>query len=82
MDVFKLQGIIDLNNKNALKALDETSDKGKETDGKLNKFFGAIGKGALALGKVVATGVVTGTVALAGLGVAAVKSYADYEQLV
>lgn len=82
MDLFKLLGTIAINNTSAKQALDETSEKGKETQGKLSKAFGAIGKGALAVGKTIGVGMMAGATAVAGLVTKSVQSYAEYEQLV
>ena len=82
MELFKLHGTIDVDNKNANKALDETSQKGQETQGKMSKFFSGIGKGAAVVGKAVGVGMVAAGTAVAGLATKAIQSYADYEQLV
>ena len=82
MELFKLLGKIAIENAEARKALKEVSQEGQETESKLGKTFSAIGKGAVAVGKVVAKGMVAGAVGCKTLAIAAVKSYADYEQLV
>lgn len=82
MELFKLLGTIAIDNKNANKALDETSGKGEKSESKLSKAFSGIGKGAAVVGKAVATGMVAAGAAVAGLVGASVKAYADYEQLV
>jgi len=96
MELFKLLGIIAINNseaKNALKETTETakgtaeglegvSSSGEKTGGKLGTAFKKIGSGALAVGKAVTKGIMVGAGAVSTLGTLAVKSYADYEQLV
>ena len=82
MELFKLLGTIAIENAEAKKALQETSQEGEKTESKLGKVFGAIGNGAVAVGKFVAKGMVAGAGACVALATAAVNSYADYEQLV
>ena len=80
MDLFKLLGTIAVDNSGANKALDETSDKGEKTQSKLSKAFGAIGKGAVAVGKTVATGLAVGATAMAGLTAKALSLGGELEQ--
>ena len=82
MELFKLLGTIAIDNTNANKALDETSEKGHQTQGKLAKAFGAVGKGAVAVGKAVGTGMIAAGTAVAGLVTKSTQAYAQYEQLV
>ena len=82
MELFKLQGTIEVDNKPANKALDETGQKGDKAQSKLSKAFSGIGKAALQVGKIVGTGMVAAGTAVAGLATKAIQSYADYEQLV
>lgn len=82
MELFKLLGTIAVSNDEAIKALDETGEKGEATESKLSKAFTNIGGAAVKVGKVVATGVAAGAGAIATLTGIAVKSYAEYEQLV
>ena len=82
MELFKLLGKIAIENAEARKALKEVSQEGQETESKLGKVFGGIGKGAAVVGKAVATGLAAGATACVGLATAAIKSYSDYEQLV
>lgn len=82
MELFKLLGTIAIDNKDANKALDETSGKGKQAESKLGKAFSGIGKGALAVGKAALTGMVAAGTAVAGLVTQSTQSYAEYEQLV
>ena len=82
MDLFKLLGTVSIKNDEANKALDETSGKGEKAESKLGKAFGAIGSGAVAVGKAVGTGMVVAGAAVAGLVTKSIQAYADYEQLV
>ena len=82
MELFKLLGTIVVDNAEAKKALEETGEKGQQTESKMSKAFGVIGKGAAVAGKAILTGLAAGASACAALSVAAIKSYADYEQLV
>lgn len=80
MDLFKLLGTISIKNDEANKALDDTSKKGQETESKLSKAFGAVGKGAVAVGKTVATGLAVGATAMVGLTAKALSATGELEQ--
>lgn len=80
MELFKLLGTIAIDNSEANKALDETSDKGEKTKSKLATACGAIGKGAVAVGKTVATGLAVGGAAFAGLATKALGATGELEQ--
>lgn len=82
MNIFELFGKIGIQNKDANKAIDETTKKAEGAHGKLSAVFGKIGQLATKAGKVMATGLAIGITALAGLTGAATKHYAEYEQLV
>ena len=82
MELFKLLGTIAIDNAEANKALDETSDKGNKAQSKLSTAFGAMGKGAAVVGKAIGTAMIAGGTAVAGLVTKSVQAYADYEQLV
>ena len=82
MDLFTLVGKIIVDNDEANRALDETSNKGEKAEGKLSKSFSAIGKDAAVVGEAIVTGLAVGATAIAGLATAAIKSYSEYEQLV
>lgn len=80
MDLFKLLGTIAINNSDANKALDETSNKGQQTQSKLSKAFSAVGKGAAVVGKTVATGLAAGATAMGALTIKALNLSGDLEQ--
>ena len=80
MELFRLHGTIDVDNTSANQALDETSDKGQKTQSKLSKFFSGIGKGAVVVGKTVATGLAAGGVAMGTLTVKAMNLGGELEQ--
>lgn len=80
LDLFKLLGTIEVDNSKANQALDETSDKGSQTQSKLSKAFGAVGKGAAVVGKTVATGLAVAGTAMAGLTVKALNLSGELEQ--
>lgn len=96
MELFKLFGIIAVNNSEANQGIDETTDKaedaagkvkdlgdeGDRTEGKLGKAFSKMGSAAVAVGKTIATGLAVASTAVVAVGKAAISSYADYEQLV
>lgn len=83
MDLFKIFGTISIQGGDeAKKELKETSEEGEKTSSKFGKVLGGIGKGVLAVGKTIATGIGVGSVAIAKLGKDAITQYADYEQLV
>lgn len=80
LDLFKLLGTIEVDNSKANKALDETSNKGEKTKGKLSSVFSAVGKGAVAVGKTIATGLAVGGAAFAGLTAKALGAAGELEQ--
>ena len=80
LDLFKLLGTIEVDNSKANQALDETSDKGSQTQSKLSKAFGAVGKGAAAVGKTVVTGLAVAGTAMVGLTVKALNMSGELEQ--
>ena len=80
MDLFKLLGTIAIDNSEANKALDETSGKGEKAESRLSKAFGAVGRGAVVVGKAVATGLAVGTTAFAGLTAKALSASGELEQ--
>lgn len=82
MELFKLFGKIAISNIDANKAIDETTDKGKNAEHKLSNHFNKIGEVAKKVGKVMIAGFTAGAVALGKLTKDAIGSYGDYEQLV
>lgn len=82
MDLFKLQGVIEVDNTEAKQKLDETSEHGGKAQSKLSGFFSKIGKGAAVVGKAVAGGMVAAGTAIGGLVAQSTSAYAEYEQLV
>lgn len=82
MELFKLFGTIAINNSEANEGIDNTTEKAEKSGSKIGKAFSNIGKTAVAVGKVVATGLAAGTGAAIKLGQVAIDAYSDYEQLV
>ena len=82
MELFKIMGTVALDTNNAEKGLKNITNEASQTQGKLSKTFSAMGKGAVAIGKTVATGLAVAGAAVTGLVVKSVQSYAEYEQLV
>lgn len=80
LDLFKLLGTIEVDNSKANQALDETSNKGQQTQSKLSKAFGAVGKGAAVVGKTIVTGLAAGGAAFAGLTAKAMAAGGELEQ--
>ncbi len=80
MDLFQLFGTISIDNADANKALDNTSQKGQDAESKLKKGFSAVGKGALAVGKTVMTGLAVGGAAMGALTVKAMNLSGELEQ--
>ena len=80
MELFKLFGTIEIDNSKANEALDDTSNKGSQTQSKLSKALGAVGKGAAVAGKAVATGLAAGGAAFAGLTAKALSAGGELEQ--
>lgn len=96
MELFKLFGTIAVQNAEANRGIDETTDKaedaagkikdlgdeGDNTESKLGKAFSKMGSAAVKVGKTIATGLAVASTAVVAVGKAAISSYADYEQLV
>lgn len=80
MELFRLSGVIDIDNKNANRALEETSQTGQKTESKLGKFFSGIGKGAAVVGKTVGTGMIAAGTAMSGLTIKAMNLGGELEQ--
>ena len=82
MELFKLLGTIAIEDKEARESFKRVQEEGEKTESKLGKVFSGIGKGAAVVGKAIGTGLLAGAGAVAALSTAAIKSYAEYEQLV
>ena len=82
MELFKIVGKIAVDANEALKKLKDFQGEGEKTSGAMSKVFSGIGKGAAVLGKTVVAGIGVASGGIIALGTAAIKSYADYEQLV
>lgn len=80
MDLFELVGTIAIKNSEANDALDETSKKGQQTQSKLSGALSSIGKGAVAVGKTVMTGLAVAGTAFAGLTYKALNLTGELEQ--
>lgn len=82
MELFKLLGKIVVDNSDANKGIDETTNKAEKSKGKFANAFSKMGAAAVKFGKVAATGIAAGATAIMGITKKAVDAYADYEQLV
>lgn len=82
MELFKILGTIAVTNSDANEAIDETTGKAEDSAGRVSGAFEMIGNAALALGKIVATGLAVATTAIVALTAQSVQAYANYEQLV
>ena len=74
VELFKLLGLIVIENDEANKKLDDTTGKAKST-------FEKIGSGAVAVGKAVGAGMLAAGTAVAGLVSQSTNAYAAFEQL-
>lgn len=82
MDIFKLFGTIAINNTDANNAIDQTTDVAEGAESKLSSAFQKIGSAAIAVGQTIAVGLAVGVTAITALTTAAMKEYANYEQLI
>ena len=82
MELFKLFGTIALNNSDANKGIEKTTNLAEGAAQKIGTAFEKVGSAAVAVGKTVAVGVGAAATAISALTKEAVQSYADYEQLV
>ncbi|HHZ05803.1 MAG TPA: hypothetical protein GX401_03275 [Clostridiales bacterium] len=80
MELFKLLGTIAIDNGDANKAIDDTTDKAQDSDSKMSKFFNSVGKGAAVCGKVIAKGIAIGSGAMVGLTTKAMNMTGELEQ--
>lgn len=81
MDLFKLVGTIAIENSEANKAIEGTTEKAEKSHGKMAVAFQKMGNLALKAGKVVAVGIGAGATAIGVLSKKAMDEYANYEQL-
>lgn len=82
MELFKILGTIAISNGQANHAISETGEHASNMASKLGTAFNKAGKVAAAAGKAIAQGLAVSSVAMGKLVTSAVKSYAEYEQLV
>lgn len=81
MELFKIFGTIAIQSEEAEEGMDKAKRKAKETASSMEGSFDKIGKSALKVGKVIATGLAAGAAAVGALAKKALDSYGDYEQL-
>ena len=82
MELFKIFGTIAVRSEEAEDGMNKAKNKAKDTASSMEKSFDKIGKAALKVGKVIATGLAAGSAAVGALAKKAIDSYAEYEQLV
>ena len=82
VELFRLLGTIAINNDDANKEIDGTTQKAESAGSKIGSAFKKIGGVAVNVGKTVAAGVAVASTGVATLTKSAVDYYADYEQLV
>lgn len=82
MKIFEVLGVVSLNNTEAIQGLNQTGDEAERTHSRLSGVFSGIGNMALGAGKLVAKGMAISAGAVAAFAGVALKSYAEYEQLV
>lgn len=82
LELFKLFGTIALDNSEANKGIDDTTNKAETSQPKISAAFEKIGSTAVKVGKVVASGLGVGAAAISALAKQSLDSYANYEQLV
>lgn len=94
MELFKLFGIIAVDNAEANRGIDETNDKAKDAGNSLNdladegdksksrlgKAFSKVGSAAVAVGKTIATGLAVGATAMTALTTKALNMGGELEQ--
>lgn len=82
MKLFELFGTIAVDNSKANNGIDETTEKAESAHPRISAVFAKIGTAAVNAGKVIATGLAAGAVAVGVLVKSALDNYAQYEQLV
>lgn len=80
MDVFELNGRVVVDLADAVKAFNSISKEGQQTQSKLSKAFSAVGKGAVAVGKTIGAGLLTGAAAMGTLTIKALNLGGELEQ--
>ena len=80
MELFKLLGTIAVDNNDANKAIDDTTDKAEGAKGKMSGAFSKIGQGAAVCGKAVVKGIAIGSAAMVGLTTKAMNLSGELEQ--
>lgn len=80
MNIFELFGLIAVNNKDANKAISDTSKKGENLAATMGKAFDKVGKFAVNCGKVMAKGLAVGGAAMTGLVVKGMGLAGELEQ--
>lgn len=82
MELFRLFGKIAVDNAEADQSIDNTTEKAEKSHPRISGAFAKVGSAAVAMGKVMVTGLAAGATALGALTTQALKAYSDYEQLV
>ena len=82
MELFKLLGRVALDNSEANRGIDETTDKAEKAHPKIASAFEKVGAAAVKVGTAIAAGLGAGAVAMGKLIKDSVAAYSDYEQLV
>ena len=82
MELFRLFGKIAVDNAEADQSIDNTTEKAEKSHPRISGAFAKVGSAAVAMGKVMVTGLAAGATALGALTAQAIKAYSDYEQLV
>lgn len=82
MELFKILGIVAIDNQEANKAMDDTTEKAEQSHSKISGAFDKIGSAAVKVGKVMATGLAAGAAAFTALMKQSMDSYGEYEQLI
>ena len=80
LELFKLFGTIALDNTNANKGIDDTTDKAEKAHPKISKAFEKIGTAAVNAGKVIASGLAVGATAMGKLTMDALGLGGELEQ--
>lgn len=80
MELFKILGTIAIDNQNANKGIDETTEKAEDSHSKISSAFSKIGAAAEVAGKAIAAGLAAGVTAMAGLTVKALNAAGELEQ--